>query len=48
MNPSQLRETVMDPETRQLVRLSISSTDNANANDGLTFIKRMLQQEKNG
>ena len=26
MNPSQLRETVMDPATRQLVNLSITSS----------------------
>ena len=31
MNPPQLRETVMDPATRQLVQLSISSSDNANS-----------------
>jgi len=30
MNPSQLRETVMDPKTRRLVKLTISSSDNVN------------------
>ena len=30
MNPSQLRETVMDPKTRRLVKLSITSSDNVN------------------
>ena len=30
MNPSQLRETVMDPKTRRLVQLTITSTDNVN------------------
>ena len=31
MNPSQLRETVMDPTTRKLVQLTIDSKDNVNA-----------------
>ena len=31
MNPSQLRETVMKPETRRLVQLTLSSSDNANS-----------------
>jgi len=30
MNPSQLRETVMDPKTRRLVQLTITSSDNVN------------------
>jgi len=30
MNPSQLRETVMDPKTRRLVKLTINSSDNVN------------------
>ena len=30
MNPSQLRETVMDPKTRRLVKLTITSSDNVN------------------
>ena len=40
MNPSQLRETVMDPNSRQLVRLSISATDNANAMMDLLLSKK--------
>ena len=46
MNPSQLRETVMDPETRQLVRLSISSTDNANATMDLLLSKKNAPARK--
>ena len=30
MNPSQLRETVMDPKTRRLVKLTITPSDNVN------------------
>ena len=46
MNPSQLRETVMNPETRQLVRLSISSTDNANAMMDLLLSKKNAPARK--
>ena len=46
MNPSQLRETVMDPESRQLVRLSISSTDNANAMMDLLLSKKNAPARK--
>ena len=46
MNPSQLRETVMDPNTRQLVRLSISATDNANAMMDLLLSKKNAPARK--
>ena len=46
MNPPQLRETVMDPETRQLVRLSISATDNANAMMDLLLSKKNAPARK--
>ena len=46
MNPSQLRETVMDPESRQLVRLSISATDNANAMMDLLHSKKNAPARK--
>jgi len=46
MNPSQLRETVMDPESRQLVRLSISPTDNANAMMDLLLSKKNAPARK--
>ena len=40
MNPSQLRETVMDPKTRRLVRLAITSTDNVNSMMDLLLSKK--------
>ena len=46
MNPSQLRETVMDPKTRQLVRLSITATDNANAMMDLLLSKKNAPARK--
>ena len=46
MNPSQLRETVMDPDTRQLVRLSISASDNANAMMDLLLSKKNAPARK--
>ena len=46
MNPSQLRETVMDPKSRQLVRLSISATDNANAMMDLLLSKKNAPARK--
>ena len=46
MNPSQLRETVMDPESRQLVKLSISATDNANAMMDLLLSKKNAPARK--
>ena len=46
MNPSQLRETVMDPKSRQLVRLSISATDHANAMMDLLLSKKNAPARK--
>lgn len=40
MNPSQLRETVMDPKTRRLVKLTISSSDNVNNTMDLLLSKK--------
>ena len=48
MNPSQLRETVMKPESRRLVQLTLSSSDNANSVFDLLLSKKKLQIEKNG
>jgi topoisomerase-4 subunit B len=46
MNPPQLRETVMDPDTRQLVQLSISPTDNANSMMDLLLSKKNAPARK--
>jgi len=46
MNPPQLRETVMDPATRQLVQLSISSSDNANSMMDLLLSKKNAPARK--
>ena len=40
MNPSQLRETVMDPKTRRLVQLTITSADNVNSMMDLLLSKK--------
>ena len=41
MNPSQLRETVMKPESRRLVQLTLSSSDNANSVFDLLLSKKL-------
>ena len=46
MNPSQLRETVMDPSTRQLVKLLVSSSDNANSMMDLLLSKKNAAARK--
>ena len=46
MNPPQLRETVMDPATRQLVQLSINSSDNANSMMDLLLSKKNAPARK--
>ena len=46
MNPSQLRETVMKPESRRLVQLTLSSSDNANAVFDLLLSKKRAPDRK--
>ena len=46
MNPSQLRETVMDPATRKLVQLIIDSKDNVNAMMDLLLSKKRAGDRK--
>ena len=46
MNPPQLREAVMDPETRQLVNLTISPNDNANSVMDLLLAKKRAPDRK--
>ena len=46
MNPSQLRETVMDPTTRQLLQLSISPSDNTNSMMDLLLSKKNASARK--
>mgnify|MGYP001024925294 FL=1 len=46
MNPSQLRETVMDPASRQLVSLTISPNDNANSVMDLLLAKKRAPDRK--
>ncbi len=46
MNPSQLRETVMKPESRRLVQLTLSSSDNANSVFDLLLSKKRAQDRK--
>ena len=46
MNPSQLRETVMDPATRRLVQLTISPSDNVNSMMDLLLSKKNASARK--
>ena len=46
MNPSQLRETVMRPESRRLVQLTLSSSDNANSVFDLLLSKKRAPDRK--
>ena len=46
MNPSQLRETVMRPESRRLVQLTLNSSDNANAVFDLLLSKKRAPDRK--
>ena len=46
MNPSQLRETVMKPESRRLVQLTLSSSDNANSVFDLLLSKKRAPDRK--
>ena len=45
-NPSQLRETVMDPKTRRLVKLTITSSDNVNSMMDLLLSKKNASARK--
>ena len=46
MNQSQLRETVMKPESRRLVQLTLSSSDNANSVFDLLLSKKRAPDRK--
>ena len=46
MNPSQLRESVMKPESRMLVQLTLKSTDNANSVFDLLLSKKRAPDRK--
>ncbi|MDA9614667.1 DNA topoisomerase IV subunit B [Pseudomonadota bacterium] len=46
MNPSQLRETVMDPKTRRLVQLTIIASDNVNSMMDLLLSKKNASARK--
>ena len=46
MNPSQLRETVMKPDSRRLVQLTLSSSDNANSVFDLLLSKKRAPDRK--
>ena len=46
MNPSQLRETVMMPEYRRLVQLTLNSSDNANSVFDLLLSKKRAPDRK--
>jgi topoisomerase-4 subunit B len=46
MNPSKLREKVMDPKTRRLVKLTISESDNVNSMMDLLLSKKNASARK--
>ena len=46
MNPSQLRETTMDPDTRRLVQLVLASDDDANGMFDMLLAKKRAGDRK--
>jgi len=46
MNPSQLRETTMNPDTRRLVQLTVEENDDTNAQLDLLLAKKRSQDRK--
>ena len=46
MNPSQLRETTMNPDTRRLVQLTIAENDNTRELMDLLLAKKRSQDRK--
>ncbi|MBF6650970.1 DNA topoisomerase IV subunit B [Methylobacter sp. BlB1] len=46
MNPSQLRETTMNPDTRRLVQLTVQEEDDTNAQLDLLLAKKRAQDRK--
>jgi topoisomerase-4 subunit B len=46
MNPSQLRETTMNPDTRRLVQLTITENDNTSGQLDLLLAKKRSQDRK--
>jgi topoisomerase-4 subunit B len=46
MNPSQLRETTMNPDTRRLVQLTIEEGDETNGQLDLLLAKKRSQDRK--
>jgi topoisomerase-4 subunit B len=46
MNPSQLRETTMNPDTRRLVQLTIEANDDTTMQLDLLLAKKRSQDRK--
>jgi topoisomerase IV subunit B len=46
MNPSQLRETTMNPDTRRLVQLTVQEEDDTTAQLDLLLAKKRAQDRK--